>query len=152
LKPILLIEDNKVKASLLGDAVMEAFQGTSRPKVAETVSMGTHLLNTSEWSGLVLDLAFQRARGIKESVDKPQLAGVKILQHLNQRRFDIPVIVATQHSSFTDTEFGDFSDASELAALLQQAFPRNFRGLLEIDITGDTWKRQFINLIKRNFK
>ena len=152
MKPILLIEDNKGKASLLGDAVMEAFQNISRPKVAETVSMGTYLLNTSEWGGLVLDLAFQRARGIKESVDKPQLAGVKILQHLNQRRLDIPVIVATQHSSFTDTEFGDFSGAGELADLLGRAFPRNFKGLLEIDITTDSWKSQFIKLIKRNFK
>ncbi len=85
-------------------------------------------------------------------MDKPQLAGVKILQHLNQRRLDIPVIVATQHSSFTDTEFGDFSGAGELADLLARAFPRNFKGLLEIDITTDSWMSQFIKLIKRNFK
>lgn len=150
MKRLLIVEDNKHKAIAVQDAIISAFPD-SEVVMAETVVIAMVLLNTQNWDGVVLDLAFQQTRGAKQETDRPQLAGVKVMQQMNERRSSTPVIIATQHSSFVDTEFGDFASAKELGDLLSQAFPDNFVGLVEVDLSSIAWQRLLRNLALEAF-
>ncbi|WP_224702709.1 hypothetical protein [Devosia aquimaris] len=151
MKRVLIVEDNIQKANAITFALKAAFGELAYILLVNTVSVAMVVLTAERWDGVVLDLSFQRASGMKEGIDRPQLAGVKVLQQLDEMRIGVPVLIATQHSSFVDTEFGDFHSVHEVATTLEEIFTDNLRGVVEVDLSSTEWQPVLTDLASRFF-
>src|SRR5690349_16667862 len=124
-KKILIIEDQKEKSQAIRECLIAS---PRRYDVVETdtiVIAGTLLSDRTPWSGIVLDLSFRRTHQTARQFNRPMLAGLEVLQQMNEMRLPWPVIIATQHSSFDSTRYGDFDSMDDLRGMLRRAFPRN---------------------------
>lgn len=148
---ILIIEDSLEKAKAIGKCL-----GEISPRFelvhTETIVVAGQLLDNESWSGIVLDLAFHRNQQTGSVLNRPYLAGVEILQQMNELRLVCPVVVATQHSSFFSTKYGDFNSLDELSKMLKEVFPDNFRELIEVDFGEAEWRVQLIEAARKHFQ
>ena len=151
-KRILIVEDQKEKSQAIRECLAEA---VPKLKLEETntIVIAGHLLATEYgWRGVVLDLSFSRTQQSGNQIARPFLAGLEILQQLNEMRSEVPVIVATQHSSFFSTRYGDFETIDQLRRMLVKAFPSNFKELIEVDLAGVKWRRALIKASRNHFQ
>jgi CheY-like chemotaxis protein len=150
-RKILLVEDSPEKAKAIRNCLAEV---TPRFDIThtETILMAGQLLEHDKWAGIVLDLAFHRSQQTGSVLNRPYLAGLEIMQQMNELRLLYPVIIATQHSSFINTKYGDFHTIEELFELLKKAFPHNFRELIKVDLGSSHWRALLINSAKRHFQ
>jgi CheY-like chemotaxis protein len=152
LKKILIVEDQKEKSQAIKECLADALPH-HKLEVTDTILVAGQLIDSSgPWSGILLDLSFRRTQQIGSNQNRPFLAGLEILQQLNEMRVDWPVIVATQHSSFFSTRYGDFQSIDDLRSVLTEAFPLNYKGLIEVDLGGTAWRRLLIDATKRFFQ
>lgn len=151
-KKILIVEDQREKSQAIRDCLIEA-DGEFDIVETDTIVIAGHLLSSGDaWLGIVLDLSFRRTQQTGSQLSRPYLAGLEILQQLNEMRLEYPVIVATQHDSFVSTKYGDFQSTEELIEVLRDAFPSNFRELIEVDLGGSEWRVTLIDSARRYFK
>lgn len=151
-RKILIVEDQREKSQAIRECLAEA---DSRFDIVETdtIFIAGHLLSSGDaWSGIVLDLSFRRTQQSGSQLSRPYLAGLEILQQLNEMRLGYPVIVATQHDSFVSTKYGDFKSTEELIEVLRDAFPFNFRELIEVDLGGADWRLALTSAARRHFR
>jgi CheY-like chemotaxis protein len=151
-RKVLVVEDQREKSQAIRDCLAEA-DGQFEIVETDTVLIAAHLLSSGDaWSGIVLDLSFRRTQQAGSQLSRPYLAGLEILQQLNEMRMEYPVIVATQHDSFASTKYGDFKSTEELIGVLRDAFPLNFRELIEVDLGGSDWRVALTNAARRYFR
>lgn len=149
-KHILIVEDSKTKAIAIRECVIQAL-GRCEPQTTDTIAIAGQLIEQQLWNGIVLDLAFHKTQQTADMVDRPYLAGIEILQQLNEMRISCPVVIATQHSSFVNTKYGDFDSADQLGDRLRRVFKRNYRGIVEVDLGETRWRDQLITLVREHF-
>lgn len=148
---VLIVEDSRVKAQAIRECLaritppFEIFE-------TDTILIAGQLLEHDKWCGIVLDLAFHRTQQTGGIFNRPYLAGVEILQQMNEMRLKCPVIIATQHSSFLNTKYGDFPTVDDLRKKLRQAFPQNFKELIQVDLGGDEWRTVLLTGARRYFR
>ena len=147
----LLIEDSPAKAAALTECLQQAFPKRTVERT-QTIAVASKLIEQQEWSGIILDLAFHRSHQTADLLDRPYLAGVEILQQLHELRLHYPVIIATQHASFSNTKYGDFDSSIALGERLKKIFKRNFKGLVEVDLGETGWRNELIDLMKVHFE
>jgi len=151
-KRILIVEDQKEKSQAIRDCLSDSQLQYDITETDTIVIAGYLLSSKGPWSGIVLDLSFRRTQQAGSQHSRPYLAGLEILQQLNEMRMALPVIVATQHDSFVSTKYGDFASTEALVALLREAFPSNFRELVEVDLGGTSWRTALVEAAQRYFK
>lgn len=151
MKKILIIEDQREKSAAIRECLADALPDHLIEQT-DTILVAGQLISTgSPWAGIVLDLSFRRTQQVAGQANRPFLAGLEILQQLNEMRSDCPVVIATQHSSFFSTKYGDFESIDHLRRMLERAFPNNYRQLIEVDFSGRTWRRLLIDATRRSF-
>jgi CheY-like chemotaxis protein len=151
-RKVLVVEDQREKSQAIRECLSEADEQFEVVET-DTIVIAGHLLSSGDaWSGIVLDLSFRRTQQVGSHLSRPYLAGLEILQQLNEMRLDYPVIVATQHDSFVSTKYGDFKSTEELIEVLQDAFPANFRELIEVDLGGSDWRTALTRAVRRHFR
>lgn len=132
---ILIVEDNATKQL----EIEKALEGTGHEITAvRSIAAAYRVLAVGLFDLIILDMTFQ-VSGAK-GVEKEPLAGLEILQFVSNRRYSTPIIVATQHSSFSNPNMDGVDTIEELDALLADVFPRNYRTTIEIDLSEDAWK------------
>lgn len=150
-RKVLIVEDQREKSQVIRDCLLEADHDFDIVET-DTIVIAGHLLTSGEpLTGIVLDLSFPRTQQTMNQQARPYLAGLEILQQLNEMRLEYPVIVATQHDSFFSTKYGDFESTEELIEVLQDAFPNNFKQLIEVDLGGTGWRTALIAAARRHF-
>lgn len=147
---VLIVEDSKQKARAIRECLLN-FSSDIAITETDTIAVAGQLIEQNSWDGIVLDLAFHRTQQNVDMLDRPYLAGLEILQQLNEMRLKVPVIVATQHDSFVNTKYGTFSSSSELSEVLANVFPRNFRGLVEVRLGETRWLNELGQLALEHF-
>jgi CheY-like chemotaxis protein len=138
---VLVVEDNATKQAEIESALSD-FDILSTRSIS-----GAYRLIAGSWDLIVLDMTFQvgQTRG-HESV-KEALAGIELLQYMAAQAINVPVVVATQHKSFTTPEMPDIDSIQKLDELLAEAFPENYRGIVEVDRFEESWKEKLRQIV-----
>lgn len=138
IREIFIIEDNPIKKKEIENALPSDIPR----KVTWTtaISQAFRVLESRSWDLIILDMTFQVSTGGGNEMAKEPLAGLEVLQYLKRRKIAVPVIVATQHSSFVSTDRTDIDTVDKLHALLARLFPSNYRETVRVDLSEDSWK------------
>jgi hypothetical protein len=150
-RKLLIIEDSPEKAKAIMKCLSELAPRFELVHT-ETIVVAGQLLEHDKWAGIILDLAFHRSQQTGSVLNRPYLAGVEILQQMNELRLVCPVIIATQHTSFVSTKYGDFASLDELCSMLRRVFSENFRELIEIDLGETEWRGLLIEAARKHFQ
>lgn len=147
---ILIIEDNQTKRTEIEKAAHAAL--SCEVLGVSSISQAYRSIEGKPWDLIILDMTFQVAQVTGLENSKEALAGIEILQFIGRRRLDTPVIVATQHTSFTTIQMPDITSIKALDELLYELFPENYRGTVEVDLSEEGWKselqREIINALE----
>ncbi|WP_395444302.1 response regulator [Caulobacter sp. UC70_42] len=133
---IFIVEDNPTKH----EEIKAALPSSCIPTWTTAISQAFKILENKRWDLIILDMTFQVLSGSGNEIAKEPLAGIEVLQYLKRRRIEVPVIVATQHSSFTSNERPDIDSIDKLHAMLARLFSPNYRETVRVDLSEDTWK------------
>jgi CheY-like chemotaxis protein len=144
---VLIVEDNKTKRVEIEKALPPGidFDVNSTPSIAQAY----RALANKPWDIVILDMTFHVAQSAGQESAKEALAGVEMLQFITQRRIAVPVVVATQHRVFSTPEMPGIDSIEKLDQLLQSLFPENYRGIVEVDLAEEGWKRDLQDAIRR---
>jgi CheY-like chemotaxis protein len=140
---ILVVEDNATKQAEIESALGADFDILSTRSIA-----GAYRLMGHQWDLIILDMTFQVGQVAGRESSKESLAGIELLQFMTSRDITIPVIVATQHSSFSTAEMPHINSVGTLEELLRDAFPRIFRAIIEVDLSEEAWKPQLSRAVR----
>ena len=143
---ILIVEDNVEKGNIISSVLRGRFK--SDIEFARTISSGFAILEHKHWDLVVLDMTFQVSQGLGQEVRKEALAGVELLQFMTGKELEYPVIVATQHSDFTQGGLINLSSVDQLGDLLSATFPQIYRGIIKVDLTSTSWHAELIGLAR----
>ena len=135
---ILIVEDNQTKRIEIEKAVKAAL--AADVVGVSSISQAYRSIEFKSWDLIILDMTFQVAQGMGQENSKEALAGIEILQFIARKRLVTPVVVATQHSSFTSIQMPDINSIAALDELLTELFPENYRGTIEVDLSEEAWK------------
>jgi CheY-like chemotaxis protein len=134
---VLIIEDNETKRLKIGQALPPGF-GT--PAWAQSIAQAYRLIQTKAWNLIILDMTFHVAHSPGHDGEKESLAGIEVLQFLTRRRIKVPVVVATQHASFSNADIPGIDSIQALDRLLSKLFPDNYCGTVAVDPSEESWK------------
>jgi CheY-like chemotaxis protein len=140
-RSILVVEDNTTKRDEIERAVKgrwPQFDVAGAPSIATAY----RALDRRSWDLIILDMTFQVSQAGGGVVTSEPLAGIELLQFISKKRNRSPVIVATQHSSFTSPGLPGIDTIAKLDDFLKDLFPENYRGIILVDLTGEAWKGQ----------
>jgi CheY-like chemotaxis protein len=144
---VLIVEDNAEKSKAIETIIRSQFTG--RIDFAQTISSAYSQLEHHNWDLVILDMTFQVSQGLGQAVRKEALAGLEILQFMTSKNLSYPVIVATQHSSFSQVGLISLSSVEELHSLLSETFPEIYRETITVDLTTNEWHAALLNAAKR---
>ena len=144
---VLIVEDNAEKNKAIETIIRSQFTG--RIDFAQTISSAYSQLEHHNWDLVILDMTFQVSQGLGQAVRKEALAGLEILQFMTSKNLSYPVIVATQHSSFSQVGLISLSSVEELHSLLSETFPEIYRETITVDLTTNEWHAALLNAAKR---
>jgi CheY-like chemotaxis protein len=144
---VLIVEDNAEKSKAIETIIRSQFTG--RIDFAQTISSAYSQLEHHNWDLVILDMTFQVSQGLGQAVRKEALAGLEILQFMTSKNLSYPVIVATQHSSFSQVGLISLSSVEELHSLLSETFPEIYRETITVDLTTNEWHAALLSAAKR---
>jgi CheY-like chemotaxis protein len=144
---VLIVEDNAEKSKAIETIIRSQFTG--RIDFAQTISSAYSQLEHHNWDLVILDMTFQVSQGLGQAVRKEALAGLEILQFMTSKNLSYPVIVATQHSSFSQVGLISLSSVEELHSLLSETFPEIYRETITVDLTTNEWHAALLNAAQR---
>jgi CheY-like chemotaxis protein len=144
---VLIVEDNAEKSKAIETIIRSQFTG--RIDFAQTISSAYSQLEHHNWDLVILDMTFQVSQGLGQAVRKEALAGLEILQFMTSKNLSYPVIVATQHSSFSQVGLISLSSVEELHSLLLETFPEIYRETITVDLTTNEWHAALLSAAKR---
>jgi DNA-binding NtrC family response regulator len=148
---ILIVEDDRSKAKALRECAVAAGVLEEAITLTETITVAAQLIDNQDFNGIILDLAFHSSQESSQIVSKRYLAGINILQQLEEMQKTTPVIVATQHKSFESPKFEEIKTVDDLRRQLAESFDTTFKGLVEVDLRELGWRSELIMLIRRWF-
>jgi DNA-binding NtrC family response regulator len=140
---ILVVEDNATKQAEIENALQGEFEILSTKSIA-----GAYRLISGTWDLVVLDMTFQVGQTRGHESAKEALAGIELLQYMASRSIEVPVVVATQHTSFTTSEMPAIDSIAKLHTLLADAFPETYRHTVEVDLSEETWKTKLREIVR----
>jgi CheY-like chemotaxis protein len=148
MKKVLLIEDNTLKEARMIE-VLKAVPTISFT-VCRSIKAAYPLLDLQQWDLILLDMSFQATQDLGTEIKKKPLAGRQILQFMRAREMKRPVIVVTQHASFSDghTIIGSIE---ELDQKFRKYFPEICRKVIFVDLATDAWHEALIRETQRAF-
>lgn len=138
---ILIVEDNFSKQVEIENALSSL---EAQPLAVRTMIDAFRLITEQPWDLVILDMTFLVDRAIGSDSARQSMAGVELLQFMARRRLTTPVIVATQHDSFSSPDLGEIEGVEALDALLREAFPRNYCNIVKVDQSEDSWKARLL--------
>ena len=100
------------------------------------------------WDVVILDMTFQVSSAEGSEARKVALAGLELLQYMSSKQIAVPVIVATQHAVFVQPGYLSIGSIQELAELLRESFPRNYAGVVSVDLASEGWHQELVRLIR----
>lgn len=140
-RSVLIVEDNVHKFDYMKGAL--AHIDDLVIDHARSIRSAFRLIQRRDWDIVLLDMTFEDAEGIQRDLRKEPLAGLDVLQFLDEKRSKTSVIVVTQHDSFIidDEDFEEEIELSkeELDEDLRNAFPRNYVGLVSARMARHDW-------------
>ncbi len=148
MKRILVVEDNHLKAEQITNTIRRAYEVSF--EIVPTISGAYAVLEHDHWDLVILDMTFQVSKGLGQAVRKEGLAGLELLQYMLGKRIKFPVIVATQHTMFSQGII-NVSSIEELHRLLGEAFPDIYKTTVRIDLANDQWHSQLLFAVKGVF-
>lgn len=100
MRHVLIVEDNVLKEARIRDvlSLIPEIEFT----VCRSVKAAYPLLEVQQWNLILLDMSFQVSPDSGTEIKKKPLAGRQILQFMRARNLMLPVIVVTQHASFSE--------------------------------------------------
>ncbi len=146
------MEDDRSKAKALRECAIAAGVSEDAITMTETITVAAQLIDNHEFGGIILDLAFHSSQESSQIASKRYLAGINILQQLEEMQKTTPVIVATQHKSFESPKFEEIKTVDDLRNQLAVAFETTFKGLVEVDLREGTWRGELVELMRRWFR
>ena len=135
---ILIVEDNATKRVEIENALPRSLEYSV--EWAQSIAQSYRALEGREWDLVILDMTFQVSQSFGKEIIKEPLAGIELLQYMSRRQIAAPVIVATQHSSFSSSDMSGIDTVDDLHELLLDLFPRNYRSIVRVDLSEETWK------------
>jgi CheY-like chemotaxis protein len=150
-KRILIVEDQKEKSQKIRECLTNTLPSHEIIETNTVLVAGQLISFGTEYAGIVLDLAFQRTHQVGSHLTRPFLAGLEIMQQLNEMRLNWPVIIATQHLSFSSAKYGDFESMDDLREMLTLAFPNNYKDLIEVNFERGEWRNKLAEATLRYF-
>jgi DNA-binding response OmpR family regulator len=148
-KRVLLIEDNALKEVRMKEAL--AAIPEIEFTVCKSIKAAYPSLDLQEWDLILLDMSFQVNPGAGTEVRKKPLAGRQILQFMRARQMCQPVIVVTQHASFSEGHTV-IASIDDLDVKLKKYFPAIYRKTIYVDLATDAWREPLIREARRAFK
>lgn len=140
---ILIVEDNQTKRTEIEKAVHLALP--AEVIGVSSISQAYRSIEYKYWDLIILDMTFQVAQGMGQESAKEALAGIEILQFIARRAIKTPVVVATQHSSFSSIELPEINSIGALDQLLRELFTENYCATVEVDLSEEGWKTSLQN-------
>lgn len=135
---ILIVEDNQTKRTEIEKSIKSSMDADVIG--VSSIRQAYISLEHKKWDLIVLDMTFQVTQSAGHESAKEALAGIEILQFMARRQIDIPVVVATQHSSFSSVDMPGIDSVQKLDELLSDLFPENYRNTVEVDLSEEGWK------------
>jgi len=135
---VFIVEDNLTKREAIEKALpfLESVECDS----TTSISAAYRAIDGRAWSLIILDMTFQISLGAGSASTKEALAGIELLQYMTRRQIKAPVIVATQHTSFSSPGLPTINSIETLHEILKDLFPANYRETVHIDLADDGWK------------
>ena len=149
---VLIVEDDNAKAKALRECATAAGFKEEDVLVTDTIVVASQLIDSESFVGIILDLAFHSTQQSEHQAERTYLAGVSVLQQLEEMRIATPVIVATQHKSFESSQRERVQSVEDLAKVLQEAFDETLKEFVEVDLRNTRWKHQLIEGMRRWFR
>ncbi|MEH2480636.1 CheY-like chemotaxis protein [Nitrobacteraceae bacterium AZCC 2146] len=143
---ILIVEDNKLKGDEIAAQIRSRYDADF--EFIPTISGAYAMLEHDVWDLVILDMTFQVSSGIGQAVKKEALAGLELLQYMTGKRIKYPVIVATQHTVFSQSGLLNIGSVEQLHDLLRQAFPGIYRGIVRVDLTNQSWHADLLSAVE----
>lgn len=142
---ILIVEDIPSKQAAIESALASV---ESNSHAVRSITDAFRLVSEQRWDLIILDMTFQVDRSAGFESGRQATAGIELLQFMARRRLRTPVIVATQHVSFSSPEIGEIDGIAALDELLTEAFPHIYRGTVKVDQSEGSWKLELLNAAK----
>lgn len=150
---ILIIEDQKDKKDhLINLLYLNHDLGKFDHKWAQSISAAYgHVKATPAPDVIILDMAFASQMSRSQTAAN-NLAGKEILEYLNVRGINSPVIVATSYHEFGSRNKLQFNSTQELDKYLNNMFQPNYLGLVKFQFNSSNWHTKFFRLIEKALK
>lgn len=142
---ILIVEDIPSKQTAIENA-LSSLNGNCH--AVRSITQAFRLVGEQSWDLIILDMTFQVDRSAGFESGRQATAGIELLQFMARRRLRTPVIVATQHVSFSSPEIGEIDGIAALHELLTEAFPRIYRCTVKVDQSEGSWKLELLAAAK----
>jgi DNA-binding NtrC family response regulator len=138
---VLIVEDNATKRGEIEKALPApfVFDVQSTP----SISQAYRAIAGKPYSLIILDMTFHVSQSAGHEMSKEAIAGIELLQFMTRRRIQAPVIVATQHTTFSTPDMPAIDSIEKLHALLIKLFPANYRMTVQVDLSEESWKTRF---------
>jgi CheY-like chemotaxis protein len=146
MRHVLIIEDNALK-----EARMRSVLSSIREiefTVCRSVKAAYPLLEMQQWDLILLDMSFQVSPDSGTEIKKKPLAGRQILQFMRARNLTRPVIVVTQHASFSEGPL-TIDSINDLDAKFRRYFAGIYQATVYVDLATDSWHDELIGHSKR---
>jgi len=137
----LLIEDNSIKQERIKRVIERGFD--AEVQIVGTIIAAYPNIEKLPWDIVILDMTFQILRtGIDAGMQA--LAGVELLQFMTSKEITTPVIVVTQHETFTQPGHKTIRSIAELDRLLRDSFPNVYHGTIHANLASESWHEELI--------
>lgn len=143
---ILLVEDQPDKREQIKDFIINEISSSYEIVDKESLRGALkEICNNNKYDLILLDMSmpnFDPKHGNNADCSPESFAGRELLEQLELRSINIPVIVITQYSSF---EGGTIS-LEDLTCDLKCKYGNNFLGSIYFNSTTDVWKDNFLKI------
>ena len=146
MRHVLIVEDNVLKEARIRDvlSLIPEIEFT----VCRSVKAAYPLLEVQQWNLILLDMSFQVSPDSGTEIKKKPLAGRQMLQFMRARNLMLPVIVVTQHASFSEGQTV-IASIKDLDTKLRRYFPGIYQATVYVDLATDGWHDELISYSKR---
>lgn len=143
---VFIVEDNGSKLQEIRAALRHEISG--EPLTTSSIANAYRVMANADFDLVILDMTFEVSSELG-SVAKESLAGIELLQYMGRMGLSVPVIVATQHTTFYTPELPGIDSIEKLDELLKELFPANYFTTVHVDLAGEVWKTELVSATRR---
>ncbi|PQA96676.1 hypothetical protein B0A69_00880 [Chryseobacterium shigense] len=144
---VLLIEDNKTKASDINSFLSKKFPSVEIT-IKESLTSGLRDLFSNDYKFLLLDMSLPTREGAMSNTINSfeQLGGHRILSEMKRKKKKIPTILITMFSEFGVGE--SFLDINSLDIIMSKDFNDFYKGVVFYSSQNDDWKMSLTKFVE----